>query len=254
MSRLSVAIITYNEEEILEQALKSASFADEIVVVDSGSTDATVRIAEWHGARVIHNDWPGFGAQKNLAMEHCTGDWIFVLDADECITPELAEEVQQVIRGTITGFDAYSIPRKSQFIDRFMRWGGWYPDRQLRLVRKGAGRYSLRPVHECIECEGPVGKLQGDLLHYSYASVSDYIERMNRYSSLSAEVTLAGLEGRQARFGSFFLAGKLAAKFLEVYILKRGFLEGRHGFVVSCLAAFGLFLRYCKVVWPEDGK
>lgn len=252
MSRLSVAVITLNEEKDLERALVSAGFADEIVVVDSGSTDRTVQIASQLGARVIHNDWPGFGAQKNLAMESCTGDWIFVLDADECFTPQLAEEVQKVVRGTISGYDAYNVPRRSQFIDRFMRWGGWYPDRQIRLVRKGAGRYSLRRVHECLECEGPVGNLKGDLLHYSYTSVSDYMERMNRYSSLSAQIARENLEGRRGGYGSFFLAGKLAAKFLEVYILKRGFLDGRHGFVVSCLAAFGVFLRYCKVVWPED--
>lgn len=250
-SGLSVAIITKNEEKHLPRALESVKFADEIVIIDSGSTDGTLEIARAFTDKVIQRGWPGYGAQKNAALENCSREWVLSLDADEELTSALATQIQQVVRGGTGGFDLYAFPRLSLFVDKWMRHGGWYPDRQTRLLRSGAGRFAERKVHECIVSDRPVGNLSGDLLHYSYESIADYIDRMNRYSTLAAEMILEG--GKPHRVTSPGLAWSLARKFLEVYVLKRGFLDGRHGFLVSCLAAYGVFLREAKV-WKPAGR
>lgn len=242
---LSVAIITLNEEKNLPRALRSVPFADEVVMVDSGSTDGTVALARDHGARVIQRPWPGYGQQKNFALEQARCEWVLSLDADEALSPELSAEIRQVVSGERTGFDCYAMPRLSMFIDRWMRHGGWYPDRQIRLIRKGAAKFSERPVHERIETALPVGELQGDLLHYSYESISDYIRRHDVYSTLGARIRLES--GRPGWTSVAGLAATLAAKFLEVYVWKRGFLDGRHGFIVACLAANSVFVRQCKI-------
>lgn len=247
---LSVAIITKNEEKHLARALESVRFADEIVVVDSGSTDATLAIARDNGCRIFERDWPGYGAQKNFALEQASHDWVLSLDADEALSRELSGEVHEVVSGEKSGYQIYSFPRLTHFVDRWMRHGGWYPDWQIRLLRRGAGRYNDRPVHEAIVPQGPVGRLSGDLLHYSYESVEDYVGRMNTYSRLAAEIQIK--HGRR-RVGASSLAGAVARKFLEVYVYKRGFLDGRHGFVAAGLAACGVFLRQAKIRWPEEG-
>ena len=248
---LSVAIITRNEEKNLARALQSVRFADELIVVDSGSTDATLSIAREHGCRVFERDWPGYGAQKNFALDQASHEWVLCLDADEEVSPELARLVAAVVSGDKSGYELYSFPRLTLFIDRWMRHGGWYPDRQIRLLRKGAARYNDHPVHAAIVPEGPVGRLSGDLLHYSFESVEDYVGRMNTYSRLAAEIQIK--HGRR-RPGASSLAGAVARKFLEVYVYKRGFLEGRHGFVVAGLAAWGVFLRTARVRWPEEER
>ncbi len=154
-----------------------------------------------------------------------------------------------MVREKVSGFDVYSMPRLSLFIDRWMRHGGWYPDRQLRFLRSGAARFAERKVHESIATDKPVGRLKGDILHYSYESIEDYIARMNEYSSLAATMILEKPD--TPRVTAFGLGWDLAMKFLEVYVLKRGFLDGRHGFIVSWLAAYGVFLRQAKVWRPE---
>jgi len=250
VSGLSVAIITKNEERDLPVALASVGFADEIVVVDSGSSDRTLEIAAEAGAKIVRYPWQGYAAQKNLAIDHCTQEWVLSLDADECLSAELAEDVARVVSGETQGFDYYSVPRLSLFVDRWMRHSGWYPDRQLRLFRRGRGHFADRKVHEAIVPDGPVGRLAGDLLHYSFRSVSDYVDRMNRYSSLGAQMLRES--GRAGSSGRMALGWVLVRKFLEVYVLKRGFLDGTHGFVVSCLAAYTVFLRTAKLWRPED--
>jgi glycosyltransferase involved in cell wall biosynthesis len=247
---LSVAIITKNEEKHLRRALESVRFADEIVVVDSGSTDQTLDIAREFNCRIFERDWPGYAAQKNFALEQCTRQWVFSLDADEQLTPELEAEVLSVVEGGTSAFELYTMPRLSLFIDKWMRHGGWYPDRQLRLLKNGAGRFIDRPVHECIVSDKPAGRLHSDILHYSYESLEDYIDRMNRYSSLGAAQILS--KPGRVRVSLWSLALVLPRKFLEVYVWKRGFLDGRHGFIVSCLAAWGVFLRQAKVWKPES--
>lgn len=244
---LSVAIITKNEERHLARALDSVEFADEVIVVDSGSTDSTLHIARSRGCRVIERDWTGFAPQKNFALEQASREWVLSLDADEALSATLAREVRQVVSGASSGCDACSVPRLTLFIDRWMRHGGWYPDRQIRLIRSGAAQFTDRRVHESIVTDRPVAKLRGDLLHYSYASVEDYVARMNSYSTLAAEEALA----RDRRVSSLNLATALPRKFLEVYVYKQGFLDGRHGFVAAWLSAYGVFLRYAKIRWPE---
>jgi len=247
---LSVAVTTFNSERTLHNALASVSFADEIVVVDSGSTDGTLDIARRFTDRIILQEFLGYGPQKNLALESCTRDWIFVLDSDEELSPRLAEEVRAVVSGDISGFRVYSVPRLSRFIDRWMRHGGWYPDRTVRLVGRGTGRFSQSAVHETFVTGHPAGNLTGDLLHHTYASISDYVRRQDRYSSLAARQLMES--GRKVRVTPAGMALSLVRKFLEVYIWKRGFLDGQHGFVVACLAAYAVFLRQAKLWKPED--
>lgn len=246
---LSVAIVTKNEEKHLARALGSVAFADEIVLVDSGSTDRTLEIAREFGCRIIEREWPGFRAQKTFAMEQTTREWILGLDGDEEITPELAQSIKSVVSGEKTGYDAYSFARLTRFVDRWMRHGGWYPDLQIRLIRRGAAVYGEHPVHSAPEPFARPGRLSGDMLHYSFESVSDYVTRMNTYSSVSARWELE--RGRIKRVSGYMLAWSLVRKFLEVYVYKQGFLDGKHGFVVAWLSAYGVFLRYAKIKWPE---
>ncbi len=246
---LSVAVTTFNSERTLERALSSVRFADEIVVVDSGSTDGTLEIARRFTDRIIRKEFLGYGPQKNLALESCGREWIFILDSDEELSPELAEEVGSVVSGRTAGHLVYTVPRLSCFIDRWMRHSGWYPDRTIRLVRRGSGRFDERAVHEAFVTEHPAGHLSGDLLHHTYVSISDYVQRQDRYSSLAALEVLR--TGRRPRITPAGMALTLLRKFLEVYIWKRGFLDGQHGFVAACLAAYSVFLRQAKLWKPE---
>ncbi len=179
---LSVVLITLNEAANLPRTLKSVSWAQQIVVVDSGSTDATIEIARSLGAQVIEEPWKGFADQKNSAIAHATGEWVLSLDADEDVSPELAREIQALLQGE-PPFSAYRIPRLNHFLGRPLRHGGYWPDPKLRLFRKGAARFAQRPVHETMEADGPVGTLASPLLHHCYPTLEDYIEHMNRYSS-----------------------------------------------------------------------
>ncbi|MDX3904406.1 MAG: glycosyltransferase family 2 protein [Pigmentiphaga sp.] len=240
--RLSVIIITRNEARNLAECLESVRFADEIVVVDSGSTDDTVDIARRHGARVeITTDWPGFGPQKNRALDLATGDWVLSLDADERVTPELAAAIGQALRSP--AHDAYDMPRLSSFCGRFIRHSGWWPDRVLRLFRRGTARFTDDLVHEKVVAGGSVGHLTPHLLHYTYPDLDSAIAKMNRYSSDSARALRA--RGRHATIGTAI--GHGAWTFVRLYLFKRGFLDGRHGFVLAVTAAAGSFYRYAKL-------
>ena len=193
---LSVVLISLNEAAQLPRTLLSVSWAQEIVVVDSGSTDATVEIARQAAARVFTEPWRGFGAQKNLGLDRATGDWILSLDADEEVSPELAQEIQSLLAGE-PRFAAYEIPRLNHFLGRPLRHGGYWPDPKLRLFRRGAARFEERPVHETLKTAGPVGLLKNPLLHHCYPTLEEYIEHMNRYSTLGAEMLAA--RGRAGR-------------------------------------------------------
>ena len=184
---LSVVIITLNEEANLARTLTSVGWADEVVVLDSGSTDRTREIAESFGAKFFVEPWKGFAAQKNSAIQKATGDWILSLDADEAVEPGLAEEIRETIAvgSNVAGF---WIPRKNFFLGRWIRHGGFYPDPKLRLFRSGAGWFEDRLVHEDIRVNGATAKLNGHLLHHAYPTLASYLEHMNRYSSLGAEM------------------------------------------------------------------
>jgi glycosyltransferase involved in cell wall biosynthesis len=226
---LTVAIITLNEEANLPRTLHSVRWAGEIVVVDSGSKDATVEIARKFGARVFEEPWKGFGAQKNSAIAHASGEWVLSLDADEEVSPELAREIQGLLAGE-PQFTAYRIPRLNHFLGKALRHGGYWPDPKLRLFRRGSARFEERPVHETMRATGPAGQLNAQLLHHCYSTLEEYIEHMNRYSSASAQMLVQS--GRADRSLNAFVWNAVlnpAATFVYNYIFRLGFLDGREG-------------------------
>jgi glycosyltransferase involved in cell wall biosynthesis len=242
MSRLSVAIIVWNEEERLRGCLESIAWADEIVVVDAESTDKTVPLAREFTDKVYVRSWPGFAVQKNFALEHTTGDWILSLDADERVTPELRDRIEAIVKAAGPA-DGYSIPRRNIFWGAWVRHGGLYPDLQLRLFRRGAGRFVDDAVHESVQVQGRVETLGEPLLHHSYRDLEDFVRRSNRYSTLSAQDWVR--RGRPARLGDLIM--RPLGRFVSMYILQRGFLDGWRGFVLAVLYAEYVFLRMAKV-------
>jgi len=263
--KLSVVLITHNEERNLGRTLESvkplvADGRGEIIVVDSGSTDRTVAIAESYGAKVFVEEWKGFAAQKNSALDRASGDWILSLDADEEVEPTLAEEIGHYILGegresmrdgvpnrtisiiatTITGL---WIPRKNHFLGRWIKHGGYWPDRKLRLFRRGAARFENRLVHEDVKLEGQARDLNGALLHHSYPSVSDHIEHMNRYSTLGAEMVVA--KG-PVHFTAINLTLRPLATFIYNYFVRLGFLDGKPGFLLHINHSIYVAWKYAK--------
>ena len=245
---LSVALITKNEEANLARTLESVRWADEVVVVDCGSTDRTEEIARAFGAKFFVEEWRGFGVQKNSAIAKCTGDWVLSLDADEEVSAELAAEIREMLgRGAEPEREAYFIPRRNLFLGRWMRHGGYSPDRKLRLFRRGAAQFEERAVHETMRCTGPAGRLRGSLLHHAYPTLEGYIEHMNRYSSLGAGQALE--RGRTSRsWLSFWWNVYLnpVATFQYNYFLRRGFLDGREGLLLHLYHSVYVSWKYAK--------
>jgi glycosyltransferase involved in cell wall biosynthesis len=240
---LSVILITRNEAAHVGGCLASVAFADEWIVVDGGSTDATCELARQFGATVVSaDDWPGFGAQKNRALALARGHWVLSIDADERVTPELAASIRSVIEAD--GHPAaYEISRLSSFCGQWMRHGDWYPDRVLRLFRREAGRFSNDRVHERLTVEGPVARLRGELLHDSMPTLEGALDKMNRYTSGRAlDKVQAGQTGGLAAAVSHALWA-----FFRCYVLKRGLLDGRLGFVLAVYVAEGTYYRYLKM-------
>jgi len=254
---LSVIVITRNEAANVAGCLASVAFADEWIVVDSNSTDATCQIARSLGANVISTpDWPGFGVQKNRALARARGRWVLSLDADERITPELAAQVRRVC-----GLDAnrhnsiasaaegdgklagYEFSRLSNFCGQWMRHGDWYPDRVLRLFRRDAGRFTDDLVHERLIVQGPIGRLDGELLHDSMPSLDDAIDKLNRYSTGRALDKFRA--GQRGGLGAALSHGLWA--FVRCYILRRGVLDGRLGLVLAAYVAQATYYRYLKM-------
>jgi glycosyltransferase involved in cell wall biosynthesis len=247
--RLSVAIITLNEEHNLADCLASVSFADEIVVVDGGSSDGTCEIARAAGARVItHTEWAGFGPQKNLAIDACAGDWILSIDADERVPAALRDEIGATLRNP--AFDVYEMPRRSHYCGRFMQHSGWWPDYVRRLFRRGAARFSSAPVHESLHTDRTTGRLQNPLEHWSFRTMEQVLDKVNRYSSLSAPIVVA--RGGRLSVGTALLHG--AAAFFRTYVLKRGFLDGSHGLMLAISNAEGSYYRYIKAMLLAQQK
>ena len=253
MPTLSVAIVTHNEEANLARTLTSVAWADQIVVVDSHSIDRTVEIARSFNATVIERAWHGFAEQKNFALDQCIGDWLLSLDADEELTPELQREIQSLLTTQPAG-DAFYLKRRNLFLGRWIKRGGFYPDAKLRLFRRSAEAtpsFTVRPVHEVIHFNGPAATLNGDLLHHAYPTLSDFIEHMNRYSSLGADFLVA--EGRTIHSLPTFIATTAlipALTFVKNYILRGGFLDGREGFLLHLYHAAYTSWKYAKA-WEK---
>jgi len=241
--RISAVIITKNEEAAIGRCLESISWVDEIVVLDSGSTDETVGIARSKGAKVFTSaEWPGFGIQKNRALELATGDWILSVDADERVTPELAAEIRSMVTSS-NPKPGYEMPRLSSYCGRYMRHSGWWPDYVTRLVQRGRGRFSPSLVHERMEVDGPVGRLKHTLMHDSFQTLEQVLDKVNRYSSLSAQQMAAS--GRQGGVLTAIVHGLGA--FIRTYVFKAGFLDGREGLMLAVSNAEGAYYKYVKL-------
>jgi glycosyltransferase involved in cell wall biosynthesis len=244
---LSVVIITLNEEANLARTLSSVAWAGEIIVLDSGSTDRTRDIAESFGAKFSVEPWKGFAAQKNSAQAKATGDWILSLDADEEVEPALAQEIRATLAAnpSVAGF---CIPRKNFFLGRWMRHGGFYPDPKLRLVRCGAGTFEDRAVHEDLRVDGPTATLKHHLLHHAYPTLAGYLEHMNRYSSLGAEMRDAT---GPAGFSFLDIVVRPQLTFFYNYVCRLGFLDGREGLLQHLYHAQYVSWKYAKA-WERS--
>ena len=241
MTSLSVILITKNEAANIRDCLESVAFADEIIVVDSGSTDDTVTIAREMGAKVYEHDWPGFGPQKNRALDHATGDWVFSIDADERVTPELRAELERAMR---TGeAEGYYCPRLSQFCGTFIHHSGWYPDYVLRLFRRGKGRFSDSLVHESLRLDGRSKKLRAPLLHYSYLDRADVERKVAHYSDAAARQMHAA--GKRTSLPRAALSAGWA--FMRTYLVRLGVLDGRAGWSIAVMNARTTWLKYRKL-------
>lgn len=242
MTRVSVIVITRNEERNIRDCLSSARWADEIIVVDSGSSDGTVAAAREFSDKVFERPWEGFGASKNFALSQTRNDWVFWLDADERVTPELAEEIELSLSGQ-TDMVGFSVPRKAFFLGTWIRHCGWYPGRVVRLFRRDKAVFSNDRVHERLIVDGPVAELKSDLLHYTDPSLEHYFTKFNRYTSLAAE-DLAG-KGRRTGIGRMLL--NPVWTFFRMYFLRLGFLDGIPGLILCMLSAGYVFTKYAKL-------
>lgn len=242
--RLSVIVITKNEEPRIRRCLESVAWADEIVVVDSGSQDGTVAICRELGANVrVTGDWPGFGPQKNRALDIATGDWILSMDADEWVTEELRDELQAAVRDAGSQV-AFRLPRLSSYCGRSMRHSGWWPDYVTRLFKRGHARFSDDLVHERLQVDGSIGTLKQPLRHETIRSLEQVLEKVNAYSSYGAENMWRS--GRRGSLGSALWHGGWA--FFRTYVLRAGFLDGREGFMLAVSNAEGTYYRYVKLM------
>jgi len=244
---ISAIIITRNEANNLSDCLRSVAFCDEIILVDNGSEDETCAIAQAHGAIIINSQhWPGFGLQKQRALDAAHGDWVLSIDADERVTPELALEI---IAATQTDdVNGYWINRKSQFLGKWMRHGGWYPDRLLRLARRAKAEFDPTPIHEKMLVTGKTASLTAPLLHYSYRTIEDVLAKQKNYALAAAEKKRsAGVST-----GLFAALGLGLWTFTRAYLLRLGFLDGRHGLVAAVAKSQETFWKYLAAAWPGD--
>jgi glycosyltransferase involved in cell wall biosynthesis len=256
LTPVSVTIITLNEESNLPRTLASLKWADEVIVVDSGSTDRTVEIAKQFGAKTLHNSWRGYGQQKNFAQNQATHNWVLNIDADEVVTPELAREVRQTIDKAIDQNPAthgYSMPRKTFYLGRWIKHGGWYPNYLMRLADKRFATWTEPSVHEELQVEGEVGRLAEPILHYAFSSIQDQILTNLRFSTLGSQ-DLKRIGQRPSLKKLIF---KPIGKFFETYLLKGGFRDGLAGLIISVNAAHSMFLKYAylleaRIAKPEE--
>lgn len=244
---ITLMIITLNEERNIERCIRSVPFASEILVIDSGSRDRTLEIAQKNGAKTLHHEWVGFGPQKKWGTTQARYDWVLSLDADEALSPELALEIQKKF-SELDPKTGYELPRLSLHLGRWIRHGGWYPDAQLRLYHRQFSNWPDSKIHERVQSP-KVSRLENDLFHYVFLDLSHQVQTNNRYSSLLAEKDVE----MGKRFSFFKLLLKPWSKLIETYFLKLGFLDGLPGLMISVGAAYSIFLRHSKI-WEIERR
>jgi glycosyltransferase involved in cell wall biosynthesis len=248
---LSVCIITFNEEANIVRTLESVQgIADEVIIVDSGSTDATVELAQARGAKVMVEPWKGFAPQKNSALAKATCDWILSLDADEEVSPELAATIATVLKSPTPPFTGYTMNRRNLYFGKWIRRCGYYPDPKLRLIRRGAAEFELRAVHEDMKMSAPRGHLTGDLIHHAYPTLESFIDHANRYSSLGAGMVVAE---RKVGFSFINIVVRPLVRFIYSYVFRLGFLDGKEGLLVLMNHAAYVSWKYAKA-WEMSRK
>jgi glycosyltransferase involved in cell wall biosynthesis len=249
---ISVCIIARNEEANLPRTLASVGWADEVIVVDSGSSDGTVDVARRCGARVFVEEWKGFAAQKNSALDKATCTWVLSLDADEEVSAELAGSIRAATTQPDSDYQGYMIARRNLFLGRWIRHGGYYPDHKVRLWKRGRGAFVERPVHETARVDGYIGTLHGDVIHHAYPTLDGYLEHMNRYSSLGAGLAIEKQQtsGNVLSFvANVFMRPRLT--FFYNYVLRLGFLDGREGLLQHLYHAQYVSWKYAKA-WERS--
>lgn len=239
--RISATIITFNEERNLPRAIESLRCCDEILVVDSGSTDRTVEIAEKFGARVMEADWRGYCGQKNYASDQAANDWVLSIDADEALSEDLEGEIWSLKKKGVK-YDAYTVPRLAQYLGKWILHSGWHPDRKIRLFDRKKARWYGEYVHESVQSTGSVGELKGNLLHYTCGSLSEHLKTMDRYTTLAAEEIVA----RKKRVGYRQLLLDPPWTFVRSYLLQGGFMDGIEGLSIAYMASLYTYLKYAK--------
>jgi len=239
--KITATIITLNEERKIARAIESLRCSDEILIVDSGSTDRTVELAEKLGARVIEAGWRGFAGQKNWAAEQASHDWILSLDADEALSEALEAEIWN-LKKTGPRYDAYTMPRLARYLGRWILHSGWYPDRKVRLYHRAKAKWVGDYVHESVQVAGRLGHLESNLLHFTCDSLSEHLKTMDRYTTLAAQEIAA----RKVKVPLARMIADPAWTFIKSYVVQRGFLDGFEGLVIAYMAAFYAFLKYSK--------
>ena len=252
MATISVIIITKNEEEDIRRCLETVKWADEIIVLDANSSDQTRSICLEYTDNVFNTDWPGFGRQKNRALDKATQEWILSIDADEVLSDALIVEIQNVLKFNPQGLMAYRIRRVSNYCGKFIRYGAWRNDKPLRLFKNNIARFDDRVIHESLQllANTKVGLLKNSMRHYSYRNLSEVLQKLNHYSTDSARLRFD--KGQRANMPIVLL--KTTWNFLKGYILELGFMDGREGFLLAVSNAMGVFYRYTKLIYLQKQK
>ena len=243
MSTLTVITLTLNEERNIAACLESVRWADEIIVLDSGSTDRTVELARQYTPDVMRVEWRGYGATRNIALDRAKGDWILWLDADERVSPELAGEIREVLEKDDKSIAGYAVARRAFFLGRWIKHCGWYPGRVTRLFRRSAGRFSDDRVHEELVLAGTVVESRHDLLHYTDPDLHHYLQKFDRYTSLAAE----GMQASGRRFSVVHVLFRPPFTFVKMYFIRLGMLDGMQGFILCVLSTAYVFTKYAKL-------
>jgi glycosyltransferase involved in cell wall biosynthesis len=241
--KISVIVITKNEAFNIVECLESVKWSDDIVIVDAQSTDRTVEFAKKYSQKIFVTPWLGYAAAKQFALEKVSNEWVLWLDADERVTPELAAEIKEIIGTKENTHSAFEVARRAYFLGRWIKHCGWYPGYVIRLFKKDRVKFSTSRVHEKIEYSGTVGRLKNDLLHYTDENLFHYFSKFNKYTSLAA----ADMQETGRKYSLYDLLARPPFLFFKMYILRLGFLDGRHGLILSLLSAAYVFTKYAKL-------